>query len=100
MLQQTVLIPMPLEDLKAIIFKTVKEAVQKDANDKKDPFVNYPELLTRRQLADMLDIKSLATIDNWTRQGRLNKIRNGHIVRYKKSEVLKAFNALQKFQRG
>lgn len=96
---ETIFISMPLADLKALISETVTDAVKK-TTQVKDPFGDYPELLTRKQVAEMLDIKSLATIDNWAKQGRLTRHRNGHIVRYKKSEVIKAFESLQKFQRA
>lgn len=99
MILETVLLSMPLADLKAMISETVTAAVKKASPSSSEPFKDYPELLTRGQTAQMFGI-CLATLDNWTKQGKLQKIKNGKVVRYNKTEVLKAFASLQKFQRG
>ena len=53
-----------------------------------DPFVDYPELLTRKQTADILAI-TRPTVDKWSRDGRLKKHNIHGSPRFKKSEVLK-----------
>lgn len=57
-----------------------------------------PELLTRKQAADFL-ICSLGTIDNLTRSGVLQKHYLGRSPKFKKEELLQAFESWKKFQR-
>ncbi|MBK6932470.1 MAG: helix-turn-helix domain-containing protein [Saprospirales bacterium] len=64
-----------------------------------EPFSEFPELLSRRQVAELLGV-SLATVDNWTKEERLLKHRIGPVVRFRKDEVLAALTSLQKFQRA
>lgn len=64
----------------------------------KDDFAAYPELLTRRQAAQMVGV-ALTTVDRYTNERLLTKHRNGKLVRFKKSEVLQAFKTFQKWQR-
>jgi excisionase family DNA binding protein len=46
------------------------------------------ELVTRREAADLLKMRSLVTIDKLSKKGLLKKHRLGTVVRFKKSEVL------------
>jgi excisionase family DNA binding protein len=46
------------------------------------------ELVTRREAADLLKMRSLVTIDKLAKNGLLKKHRLGTVVRFKKSEVL------------
>jgi excisionase family DNA binding protein len=56
------------------------------------------ELITRREAADLLKMKSLVTIDKLAKKGLLKKHRLGTVVRFKKSEVL-AFSQSQSKKR-
>ncbi len=93
----TVLIPITLSTLKCLITESVNDAFKKE--NAKAPYSEYPELLTRQQVSEILNV-CLATIDSWTRQGKLIKHRIDSTVRYKKSEILVALKTYQKFQRG
>lgn len=65
---------------------------------KSSEYDQYPELLTRIQVAEMLGC-SKQTIDNWRRDGRLKKYNINRTVRFKKAEVLKSFQTFHKHQR-
>lgn len=96
---ETILISMPLDKLKELITETVTDAINTVSDSHQDPYSGYPELLTRNQVSEMLGI-CLATVDNWTKNGRLKKVRNGHVVRYKKSEIIESFKSYGKHQRA
>lgn len=97
MTEKVTFIPMQPGDLQAMIAETVN-ACFKEQQKAQDEFSNYSEFLTRKNAANLLGV-SLGTLDNWTKQGRITKHRNGQIVRYRKSELLSAFNDLEKFSR-
>ena len=62
-------------------FKTEKEAKQPEPQ---------PEYITKKEAAKLLKC-SIATIDNYRRNGKLKRYNHlGHIVRFKRSEVLAA----------
>lgn len=52
-----------------------------------------PEWMSRQQVRDYLNI-SIATVDNWTRQGKLKKHFVGGVPRFKRDEVRKIFESL------
>ncbi len=58
-----------------------------------------PELLTRKQAAEFLGI-CIATLDNWVNAGKIHKHRNGNSVRFKRSELLRDFQSIEKYQRA
>lgn len=57
-----------------------------------------PELLTRKQAAEFLHV-SLATIDNLTRAGILQKHFVGSLPRFKRDELRQALDNWQPYQR-
>ncbi len=79
-------IEMQLESMKA-------KAAEKEA------FSEYPELLTREQAADILNVK-LPTLDLWAKQNNVQKLRNGKIVRFQKSDILNLLKINVKYQRN
>lgn len=83
-----------IKDLKRIISETVNDAMKHQKKDIKAK----TEFLTRKQVAEVLGL-CLATVDNWTKQGRLIVHRNGKTVRYKKSEVLAAMETIEKYKK-
>lgn len=89
---------LPVDELKTLLSEVVREQLETHIPKQAEPFADYPELLTRRQTAQLLSV-SLASLDNWTASGRLRKHRIGAAVRFKKAEVLNALSSLQKFQR-
>lgn len=90
---------MPVDELRSLIAETVRAEIQTHIPAPAEPFADFPELLTRRQTAQLLGV-SLASLDNWTATGRLRKHRIGAAVRFKKAEVLAALDNLQRFQRS
>lgn len=89
---------LPVDELRNLIAETVRTEIQNHIPAPAEPFSNYPELLSRRQTAEILSV-SLASLDNWTSSGRLRKHRIAGVVRFRKSEVLSTINNLQRFQR-
>ena len=65
-----------------------------DFNKIGNEFSDLPELLSRRQAAEIIGV-SLGTLDAWSREGRITKHRNGSVVRFKKSELLATFKSLK-----
>ncbi len=61
---------------------------------KKSILENYPELLTRKQTAELLQI-NLSTLWNYTRKGLIPSKGLGNRVYYLKEDVLKALQPLQ-----
>ncbi len=90
---------LPVDELRNLIAETVRAEIQTHIPAPAEPFADFPELLTRRQTAQLLGV-SLATLDNWTASGRLRKHRIAGAVRFRKSEVLAALDNLQRFQRA
>lgn len=85
-------------ELKTLLSEVVRAELQTHIPAPAEPFSDYPELLTRRQTAALLGV-AVASIDNWANAGRLRKHRIAGAVRFRKSELLAAFDNLQRFQR-
>lgn len=95
-MQETILIPVNEEKLNLIIEKAVRNAL--NANNSKSK-VTVKELLTRKEAAKFLGV-SIATIDNWTKQGKIKKHYNGSAVRFKRAELEISFQNNYKYKRG
>ncbi len=64
--------------------------IQKEAEKETTKPESQPEYLTKKEAAELLKC-SIATIDNYRRNGKLKRYNHlGHIVRFKRSEVLAA----------
>ena len=81
-----------LSQIKELILKVVAQ------QEVKDDFSSYPELLSRKQAAQMLGIGT-TTLDRHSNEGIFKKHRSGKMIRYHKSELIQAFNTFQKWQR-
>jgi hypothetical protein len=68
-------------ELKKFLLNQVTPPVTTEKSDKDD-------LITRQDAAEILKLKSLASIDNLTKKGLLKKHYLGGVVRLKKSEVV------------
>ena len=89
--------PFELIDSRLLAIEALLLEIKNKALDFKrieNKFSNYPEMLTRRQASELLSI-SLGTLDTWSKEGRIEKVRNGGIVRYRKSELLANFKSLK-----
>jgi hypothetical protein len=61
------------------------------------PLDHLPELLDRKQAADLLGI-TLPTLDSWARSGKVEKYHLDGLVRLRKSELLGSLKNLRKYQ--
>lgn len=95
---QQILLSISLDDFESLQRQWMREeatqAIELALPKMQNEFSDLPELMTRRQAAKVLGI-SLATLDAWSREGRITKHRNGGIVRFKKAELLTAFKSLK-----
>jgi excisionase family DNA binding protein len=66
---------------------------------KEAPDPGLSELFSRKQAAEFLGV-SLGTIDNLARAGLLQKHYLGSIPKFKREELLQAFEGWKKFQRN
>lgn len=68
---------------------------------KKEKVLNddYPEKLSRKQAAKILNLDSLQTLDNWVKQGRVKKHGTGKKIYFVKSELMESKNFNQKYSR-
>ena len=57
-----------------------------------------PELFSRRQAAEFLGV-SLGTVDNLARAGLLQKHYLGSVPRFRREELVQAFESWKKYQR-
>jgi len=93
---EIVLVSIPKDELQTLIIDSVNACLKfylpKPEGD------SLPELLTRKQAADFLKC-SLGTVDNLTRSGVLQKHFLGRSPKFKKEELLQAFESWKKFQR-
>lgn len=82
-----VLTPEEVEAFMSRLFDSFMEKISNPATpiQYSDP---GDELVTRREAADLLKMRSLVTIDKLAKNGLLKKHRLGTVVRFKKSEVL------------
>jgi excisionase family DNA binding protein len=79
-----------LEELITRKFSEAQQAAEQKAA--------LPELLSRAQAAEFLNV-SRGTIDNLARAGLLQKHYLGSVPRFKREELLAAFEGWKKFQR-
>lgn len=63
------------------------------------PFDHLPELLDRKQAAELLGI-SRPTLDLWAKAGKVNKYHLDGLVRLKKSELLDSLQNLRKYHQN
>ena len=87
-----------IDELKELISSSVAEQLEKQKKETLIADEKENILLTRKETAKLLGV-CVATLDNWTREGKLTKYRNGNTVRYSKKEVLNSFSNLKKYLR-
>ena len=87
-----------VSDLKDLLSEVIREELHKHLPPEKEDFHEYPELLTRKQVAHLLGV-SIGTIDNWSESGRLKKIYIGAVVRYNKRDIISRLGDLKLFIR-
>jgi len=80
---------------KSELLDQISELLDQKLNQANQQTKPDDELLTRKQTADLLKI-TLPTLWAWTNKDILPAYRIGNKIRYKKSEVLKALNQINK----
>lgn len=83
-----------VSELQTLIENSVKNVLEK--NSKQEP---ETELLTRNEVAKMLQI-SLVTLNEWIKQGKIPALRIGTRVRFKKADVLNSLKEIQTLKYG
>lgn len=58
----------------------------------------HPEMMTREYVAALLNV-SVQSVDKYAKDGILTKIKDAHVIRFAKSEVLNVFKNYSKYQR-
>ncbi len=99
-MENLILSPIPLEQLKAIICDSVRMELSKRL-DSITQANTQTELITRKEAAYFLGI-SLPTLLNFTKAGKIVGYRIGTRVRYKRAELEQALNEIKsiKVKRG
>jgi excisionase family DNA binding protein len=64
----------------------------------KEPFADLPELLNNKQACQVLNV-SLSTLNRFANEGRIKRHKNGKMIRFKKTELLKSLKTIVKWQR-
>ena len=91
-MQDVLFSPIPLEQLKNEIASTLRAEVLQLAA--KFETQTPPEYLTRKKTAELLGV-SLATLNTWTKEGKVKGYRIGARVRYKRAELETALKAIK-----
>lgn len=78
-------------DLYDMLATVIKEVIEANEANRSFPMLNPDELLTREEAAKEFKV-SVATIDNYRREGRLVPCRLKGTVRYKRSDLQAAFS--------
>ena len=94
-----VLISIPETTIKNIVEQAVKKALSDYNKQNVEPFAEYPENLTRSQVAEILRLKTVTTVDNWANDGRIKRYSIGRKIYFLKSEVLAAMKYNEKYRR-
>jgi excisionase family DNA binding protein len=96
-MQNTLLSPIPLDELRNLISESVKVEVEKISSLYKP--TNQTELITREETSQLLGI-SLPTLNSWTKLGVLPSYRIATRVRYKREEVLNSVSKVESIKYG
>jgi hypothetical protein len=76
----------PTEELEPMIRRILREELLKAMKDR-DPFAEYPEMLTRQQAAEILNVQP-ATVDAKARRGEIKRHGTSGSPRYSKQDLL------------
>lgn len=86
MIQETVLISLPLDQLETLVQNAIGKAIKEYSLALHKEQENKPEYLTRKQVAEKLHL-SLGTLDQYVKKGLINSYTIGHRVLFKNDEV-------------
>ena len=96
-MQSHIIVTTP-EELKEYIFECIEKANIKNTQSTPLPVTksDNDELITRQDVAHILKLKSLVSVDNLSKKGLLKKHRLGGVVRFKRGEVIAFANNQKK----
>ena len=83
--------------LSEVVKNVLKEEREKEKQ--KEPYHYLPEFVNKHEAKKILNVRSHATIDNLVKEGKVKKYKNGHSVRFKKSELMDFYKTWKKYQR-
>ncbi len=92
------LIGITTDDLQELIEAAVANAMQKTAKPNKQLFDEFADLVTIREVAAMCRV-CIATVNNWIRDGRLKRRKQGRVVRFAKQDVIDLIKGSPKYKR-
>lgn len=96
MVQETIFISLPLNQLETIIDNAIGKAIKEYSLTLQKEQENKPEYLTRKQTAERLHL-SLGTLDKYVKNGLITSFKIGHRVLFKTDEVnTTLFQSIQK----
>ena len=72
--------------------------IKEQSEGNKEPFADLPELLNNKQACQVLNV-SLSTLNRFANEGRIKRHKNGKMIRFKKTELLKSLKTIVKWQR-
>lgn len=89
-MKELILTSISKDDLETLIIDCVNVCLKHHEPEETNQPEQQSEYLTKKEAAELLKC-SIATIDNYRRSGKLKRYNHlGHIVRFKRSEVLAA----------
>lgn len=94
MQDQIILSPLTPAELAALVRAEMQSVLQAWTPPPADFGANIPELPTRKQTAEILQV-SLVSLSEWSKSGVLPTVKIGSRVRYKKSDVLNALKEVR-----
>jgi len=100
-MEKQILLSVPLDEFKLLVMGWILESLKEFKQNESSLGKDLPLLLTRKQTANFLGI-SLVTLDNWTKDGKIQSYTIADHKRFKRDEVLKAIKEVKnlKYKRG
>ncbi|MFV0151113.1 helix-turn-helix domain-containing protein [Empedobacter falsenii] len=86
MIQETILISLPLNQLENLINNSIAKALKEYSDFQNQSEKKGQEYLTRKQVANKLHL-SLGTLDVYVKKGLINSYKIGHRVLFKSDEI-------------
>jgi excisionase family DNA binding protein len=96
-MENLILCPISIGDLRAVISETVSNEVTKLFNQNRQP--EQLEYITRKETAKILGV-SLVTLNEWQKSGRVPAYRIATRIRYKRAEVLNCLTQIRTSKTG
>ncbi|MGV0753168.1 MULTISPECIES: helix-turn-helix domain-containing protein [Empedobacter] len=85
MVQETILISLPLNQLESLIDNAIGKAIR-EYSTQLQKVEDKPDFLTRKQTAEKLHL-SLGTLDQYVKSGLISSYKIGHRVLFKSNEI-------------